>query len=137
MWKVRPLYYSHNLKRLLSRGKALVQKRHSFRGVMNFEGNFEAKDLMKRASWLVQGFKLLSRMLTRSVRLRRTTKGGLFPTYITLFCALITFKKLKQFDFPWGFSSAGEHMTEAHGVRGSTPRLPIFRIFKDFKKKDL
>lgn len=25
----------------------------------------------------------------------------------------------------WECSSSGEHMTEAHGVRGPTPRIPI------------
>jgi len=34
---------------------------------MNLEGSKETKDLMKRASWLVQGFKPHSGILTSSV----------------------------------------------------------------------
>ena len=30
---------------------------------------------------------------------------------------------------PRGRSSAGEHMTEAHGVRGSTPFVPILLFY--------
>lgn len=30
----------------------------------------------------------------------------------------------------WELSSAGEHMTEDHGVRGPTPRVPIFLKIK-------
>ena len=35
-------------------------------------------------------------------------------------------------NFVGGYSSAGEHMTEAHGVRGSTPRVPINLLKKDW-----
>ena len=59
---------SHLLQRRLPRGRALLQKRHSSVGVMNPAGNFENRDLMKRATWLMQGFELHSRMLAQSVR---------------------------------------------------------------------
>ena len=32
-----------------------------------------------------------------------------------------------------GYSSAGERMTEAHGVRGSTPRIPTFKMSFSFE----
>ena len=35
------------------------------------------------------------------------------------------FKKLDYYVFYWDPSSAGEHMTEDHGVPGSTPGGPI------------
>ena len=68
----------------LSRGKALEQKRHSFRGVMKHALNCEAKDMMKRLSQPVQGFKPHSQMLTSLVcseKKQRTTEGGLSLTY--------------------------------------------------------
>jgi hypothetical protein len=37
----------------------------------------------------------------------------------------------------WGLSSAGEHMTEDHGVRGSTPRGPIKNLKTFIKVKKL
>ena len=54
---------------------------------MNLEGNFEKWELMKRVSWLMQGFKPLSRMLIHKVRRyfitkRYMTKGGLLLTHI-------------------------------------------------------
>ncbi len=64
-------------------------------------------------------------MLTISVCSQGNTEGGLFPTYKIF---LTTFKKLRNYAFlssVWGCSSAGEHMTEDHGVGGSTPPTPI------------
>jgi len=51
---------------------------------MNPAGNFENRDLMKRATWLMQGsiamqYKPHSRMLAQSFPFGRLTKGGLFP----------------------------------------------------------
>lgn len=81
----------------------------------------------------MQGLEPHSQMLTSSVRIRRTTEGGLFPTYTYLS------KHLKNpyfYYFYWDLSSAGEHMTEDHGVRGSTPRGPILnRKVKTFINK--
>ncbi len=52
---------------------------------MKHAWNCEAKDMMKRISQLVQGFELLSEMLTHLVcpekRKQQMTEGGLFPTY--------------------------------------------------------
>ncbi len=36
----------------------------------------------------------------------------------------------------WERSSAGEHMTEAHGVRGPTPRVPTGSIKTFIKLKE-
>ena len=74
---------------------------------------------------------LLSRMLTCLVCLgltghnekQQTTKGGLCLTYIFF---LESFKTKDFFNFSWVGSSVGERMTEAHGVGGSIPSLPIF-----------
>ena len=49
-------------------------------------------------------------------------------------CYSITLKNYYSLDiYVWGSSSAGEHMTEDHGVRGSTPRCPILQ--KVYKKR--
>lgn len=107
------------------------------------------KDLMKRASLLVQVIKTLSRMSTLSVRPSgngerqkaayldfllwlidrlNVIDWNLFlgpPIYFVLFS-----KHLKNttnyFLLQWECSSAGEHMTEDHGVPGSNPGTPIW-----------
>ena len=44
----------------------------------------------------------------------------------------IDLKKKSIFLILWGPSSAGEHMTEDHGVPGSTPGGPIFqKVYKN------
>ncbi len=60
---------------------------------MKLEWNFDAKDLMKRTSRPVQGFKPHSGMSTLSVRSRGKTEGGLFPTYILY---VLEYKSLKR-----------------------------------------
>jgi hypothetical protein len=65
-----------------------------------------------------------SGMLTLFIRLRGKTEGGL--SQLTNF--FIFSKHLKVINLLflyWDLSSAGEHMTEDHGVPGSTPGDPI------------
>ena len=66
-------------------------------------------------------------MLTRLVRSTTNDRRRPIPNLLLI---LTTFKKSIIFDFLRERSSAGEHTTEARGVRGSTPRAPIFDVRK-------
>ncbi len=83
----------------------------------------------------MQGFELLSGMLTRSVCLgrkdhalwqRETTNDRRWPIPNLHFYFSESLLKSILLLFLRAGSSVGERMTEAHGVGGSIPSLPIF-----------
>jgi hypothetical protein len=80
-----------------------------------------------------------SGMLTRTVCLEKETEfDRIWPIPdLQFFIYLYISKHLKvqNINLNWDLSSAGEHMTEDHGVPGSTPGGPIFPCIKRFIKQ--
>ena len=93
--------------------------------VMKLALNFEILDLMKRASRPVQGLEPHSGMSTRSIRSAKNDRRWPIPN-LHLFSKDL--KNTSNFVFHRECSSAGEHMTEDHGVGGSTPPIPILKV---------
>jgi hypothetical protein len=67
-----------------------------------------------------------SEMLTRTVCLEKETEFDRIWPIPDLQLFISKHLKVLNINLNWGLSSAGEHMTEDHGVPGSTPGGPIY-----------